>query len=69
MVLHSSAKFTFHIIYYQQQGEANSWTDFSVCFDTSIECWLDKARIEIVTWATVGVAPQQQFSSKFWHCG
>ena len=37
-----------------------------------LECWLDKARAEIVTWAAVGVACQQQFSynsvSKFWLC-
>ena len=27
-----------------------------------LECWLRKARVEIVTWAAVGVACQQQFS-------
>ena len=27
-----------------------------------LECWLDKARMEIGTWAAVGVAQQQQFS-------
>ena len=26
-----------------------------------LECWLDKARVEIVAWAAVGVARQQQF--------
>ena len=35
VVLCSSSKFTFHIVYYQRQGKANNWTDFSVCFDTS----------------------------------
>ena len=29
------------------------------------ECWLNKARMEIVTWATMGVARQQQFSYNF----
>ena len=27
-----------------------------------LECWLNKARVETVTWAAVGVARQQQFS-------
>ena len=35
-----------------------------------LERWLDKARVEIVVWAAVGVAHQQQFGydsvSKFW---
>ena len=33
-----------------------------VCVLIHLECWLDKARVEIVTWAAVGVANQQQFS-------
>ena len=37
-----------------------------------LERWLDKARVEIVAWAAVGVARQQQFGydsvSKFWQC-
>ena len=64
----SSSKFTFHVVYYQRQGMANNWMDFSVCF----ECWLDKPRVEIVIWAALGVACQQQFNynsvSKFWQC-
>ena len=43
-----------------------------VCVSIHLECWLDKARVEIITWAAVGVARQQQFSynlvSKFWQC-
>ena len=43
-----------------------------VCASLHLECWLDKPRVEIVTWAAVGVAHQQQFSynsvSKFWQC-
>ena len=35
VILCSSSKFTFHVVYYQRQGKANNWTDFSVCFDTS----------------------------------
>ena len=35
VVLCSSSKFTFHFVYYQWQGKANNWTNFSVCFDTS----------------------------------
>ena len=31
----SSLKFTFRIVYYQQQGKANNLMNFSVCFDTS----------------------------------
>ena len=27
-----------------------------------LECWLDKARVKIVTWVAMGVAHQQQFS-------
>ena len=41
-----------------------------VCVSIHLECWLNKARVEIVTWAAVGVANQQQFGynsvSKFW---
>ena len=41
-----------------------------VCVWIHLECWLDKSRVEIVTWAEVGVANQQQFGyslvSKFW---
>ena len=37
-----------------------------------LERWLDKARVEIVAWAAVGVARQQQFGYdsvlKFWQC-
>ena len=33
-----------------------------VCVSIYLECWLDKARVEIVPWAVVGVARQQQFS-------
>ena len=33
-----------------------------VLIHLNVECWLDKARVEIVTWAAVGVANQQQFS-------
>ena len=33
-----------------------------MCVSIHLECWLDKARAEIVTWAAVGVACQQQFS-------
>ena len=36
------------------------WT--LVCVSIHLECWLNKARVEIVTWAAVGVAHQQQFS-------
>ena len=35
VVLCSSSKFTFHVVYYQRQCKANNWMDFSVCFDTS----------------------------------
>ena len=35
-----------------------------VCVSIHLECWLDKPRVEIATWAAVGVARQQQFSSK-----
>ena len=31
----SSSKCMFHVVYYQWQGKANNWTDFSVRFDTS----------------------------------
>ena len=31
-------------------------------FQFIYECWLDKARVEIVTWTAVGVTCQQQFS-------
>ena len=40
-----------------------------VCVSIHLECWLDKPRVEIATWA---VARQQQFScnsvSNFWQC-
>ena len=36
------------------------WT--LVCVSIHLECWLDKTKVEIVTWAAVGVARQQQFS-------
>ena len=46
------------------------WT--LVCVSIHLECWLNKARAEIVTWAAVGVVCPQQFSynsvSKFWQC-
>ena len=32
-----------------------------VCVSIHLECWLDKARVEIVAWAAVGVACQRQF--------
>ena len=36
-----------------------------MCVLIHLECWLDKARVEIVTWAAMGVArQQQQFSFK-----
>ena len=41
--------------------EIIGWT--LVCF-IHLECSLNKARLEIVTWAAVGVANQQQFSFK-----
>ena len=31
-----------------------------VCVSIHLECWIDKTRVEIVTWAAVGVANQQQ---------
>ena len=31
-----------------------------VCVSIHLECWLDKPRVEIATWAAVGVAHQQQ---------
>ena len=37
-------------------------TEFNVCVMIHLECWSDKARVEIITWAAVGVAHQQQFS-------
>ena len=33
-----------------------------MCVLIHLECWLDKARVEIVTWAAVGVARQHQFN-------
>ena len=43
-----------------------------MCVSIHLECWLDKPRVEIATWAAVGVACQQQFGynsvSKFWQC-
>ena len=30
VVLCSSTKFMFHVVYYQQQGKANNWTEFCV---------------------------------------
>ena len=33
-----------------------------MCVSIHLECWLDKARVEIITWTAVGVARQQQFS-------
>ena len=43
-----------------------------VCVLIHLECWLDKARVKIVTWAAMGAARQQQFSNnsvlKFWQC-
>ena len=43
-----------------------------VCVSIHLERWLDKARVEIVAWAAVGVARQQQFGydlvSKFLQC-
>ena len=46
------------------------WT--LVCVLIHLECWLDKARAEIVTWTAVDVVCQQPFSynlvSKFWQC-
>ena len=33
-----------------------------MCVSIHLECWLGKARVEIVTWAAVSVASQQQFS-------
>ena len=38
-----------------------------MCVSIHLECWLDKARVEIVTWAAVGVAStviQLQFGFK-----
>ena len=61
VVLCSSSKFTFYVVYYQRQGKANNWTDL-MCVSIHLECWLNKARVEIITWSAVGVACQQQFS-------
>ena len=51
-------------------GQVIGWS--LVCASIHLEYWLDKARVEIATWAAVGVACQQQFSyisiSKFWQC-
>ena len=33
-----------------------------VCVSIHLQCWLNKARVEIVTWVAVGVARQQHFS-------
>ena len=67
----SSSKFTFHVFYYQQQDKEVIGRTL-VCVSIHLECWLNKARVEIVTWAAVGVANQQQFSynsvSRFWQC-
>ena len=71
----SLSKFTLHVFYYmyQRQGtvrEVIGWT--LVCVSRHLECWLDKPRVEIITWAAVGVTNQQQFGynsvSKFWQC-
>ena len=40
--------------------EIIGWT--LVCVSIHLECLLDKSRVEVVTWAAVGVANQQQFS-------
>ena len=61
VVLCSSSKFTFYVVYYQRQGKANNWTDL-MCVSIHLECWLNKARVEIITWSAVCVACQQQFS-------
>ena len=42
------------------------WT--LVCVSIHLERWFDKARVEIVPWAAVGVARQHQFSYKIWQC-
>ena len=39
------------------------WT--LVCVSIHLECWLDKVRVEIVTWAAVDVACQQQIQLQF----
>ena len=48
--------------------QRSGWT--LVCVSIHLECWLNKVKVEIVTWTAVGVACQQQFSyklvSKFW---
>ena len=33
-----------------------------MCVSIHLEFWLGKSRVETVTWATVGMACQQQFS-------
>ena len=38
------------------------WT--LVCVSMHLECWLDKARVEIIAWVAVGVERQQQFGFK-----
>ena len=59
----------FHKVYYQQEVRQTIGQAL-VCALIHLECWLNKARVEIVTWAAVGVAHQQQSSynsvSKCW---
>ena len=59
----SSSKFTFKATSSTTSNKLRQiigWT--LVCVSIHLECWLDKARAKIVTWAAVGVAHQQHFS-------
>ena len=38
------------------QGKTDNLTDFIVCVSMHLECCLDKAMLEIATWAAVGMA-------------
>ena len=52
--------------------QVNEQTLVCVLIHLHVECWLDKTRVEIITWAAVGVACQLQFSYnsvlKYWQC-
>ena len=50
-----------HKVYYSDKVRQRIRLGF-ICVLIHLECWLDKARVEIVTWAAVGVAHQSQFN-------
>ena len=69
-----------HVVYQNSRSASSTTSDkvrqiigwTLVCVSIHLECWLDKAKVKIVTWAAVSVACLQQFNYnsvfKIWQC-